>query len=239
MDFNNPLQPATLERRYKRFLADVILESGERVTVHCANTGSMLGCAEPGSRVWLSRADNPKRKLPYSWELVEVAPGQLACINTARPNALVAEAIVAGKIPELQGYGQMRREVKYGDASRVDLWLGQHEQGRADAWVEVKNVTLGAAGAGRFPDAVTLRGQKHLHELAVKAGEGARAVLFFCVSHTGIDSVRPADDIDPVYGRMLRDAVTAGVEVMAWRLSISPTALVVDCPLPVLLDQGG
>ncbi|QCF27784.1 DNA/RNA nuclease SfsA [Hydrocarboniclastica marina] len=237
MDFSTPLQPALLERRYKRFLADVVLESGERTTVHCANTGSMLGCAEPGSRVWLSRATNPNRKLAFTWELVELDHGHLACINTARPNSLVAEAIAAGRVTALQGYRRMRREVKYGDASRVDLWLGEHVDGRPDAWVEVKSVTLGSAGRGRFPDAVTLRGQKHLRELAAKARLGERAVLFFCVSHTGIDSVRPADDIDPVYGRTLREAVEAGVEVMAWRLTISPTAMNVDCPLPVLLES--
>lgn len=236
MNFPHPLQVATLEKRYKRFLADVVLDTGERVIAHCPNTGSMLGCAAPGSRVWLSLSNNPKRKLPYTWELVELADGHLACINTARPNALVAEAIAAGLIPDLQGYRTAKREVRYGEASRIDLWLTDHVTGRPNAWVEVKNVTLGSAAQGRFPDAVTTRGQKHLRELMVKAEGGERAVLFFCVSHTGITSVRPADDIDPLYGQMLRQAAKSGVEVMAWRLRITPVGMTVDCPLPVLLD---
>lgn len=236
MNFSPPLKAATLERRYKRFLADVVLDTGERVTVHCANTGSMLNCAEPGSRVWLSVAGNPKRKLPYTWELVEVAGAHLACINTARPNVLVAEALAANAIPDLRGYGTIRREVKYGDGSRIDLWLGDHIAARPEAWVEIKNVTLGRGSQGSFPDAVTTRGQKHLRELIHKAQAGARAVMFFCVSHTGITSVHPADDIDPEYGRLLRLAATAGVELMAWRLRISPEGLEVERPLPVLFD---
>lgn len=236
MNFSPPLQGGILEKRYKRFLADVVLDSGERVIAHCPNTGSMLGCAQPGSRVWLSPAASPKRKLPYTWELVEVSGNHLACINTGRPNGLVAEAIAADLVPELRGYGSIRREVKYGEASRIDLWLGDHEAGRPEAWVEVKNVTLGQGEEGRFPDAVTLRGQKHLYELMEKARLGARAVMFFCVSHTAVTRVRPADDIDPEYGRLLRQAAASGVEVMAWRLNISPTRMDLECPLPVVLD---
>lgn len=236
MNFSVPLQAATLEKRYKRFLADVVLDDGLRVTAHCPNTGSMFGCAEPGSRVWLSPANNPGRKLQFTWELVEVAGGHLACINTARPNAIVAEAIAEDLIPDLQGYRSVRREVRYGEASRVDLWLGDHAGNKPDAWVEVKNVTLGDGSQGRFPDAVTIRGQKHLRELMVKAEAGERAVLFFCVSHTAVTSVRPADDIDPLYGQLLRQAVSAGVEVMAWRLHISPEEMAVEAPIPVLLD---
>ena len=236
MDFSPPLQAGTLEKRYKRFLADIRLDDGRHVTAHCPNTGSMLGCAEVGSRVWLSPADNPKRKLSYTWELVELAGGHLACINTARPNGLVAEAIASELVPDLQGYRNLRREVRYGQGSRIDLWLGDHIEGRPNAWVEVKNVTLGSGDQGRFPDAVTVRGQKHLRELMLKAEAGERAVLFFCVSHTAVTSVRPADDIDPLYGQLLRQAVAAGVEVMAWRLHISPSGMEVEAPVPVLLD---
>lgn len=236
MIFSPPLLPAILEKRYKRFLADAVLDTGDRVTVHCPNTGSMLGCAAPGSRIWLSVSSNPKRKLQFTWELVELAGGHLACINTARPNALVAEALVAGLVPDLRGYETSRREVKYGEASRVDLWLSNHIAGLADAWVEVKSVTLGTGDTGRFPDAVTPRGQKHVRELQLKVEAGERAVLFFCVSHTGITSVRPADEIDPLYGQLLRRAALAGVEVIAWRLGISPEGMTLERALPVALN---
>jgi sugar fermentation stimulation protein A len=220
MDFPKPLIAGRLIRRYKRFLADVRLPDGEEVTAHCPNTGSMLGCQPENGRVWLSRSTNPQRKLPYTWELVETAPGQLACVNTARPNAQARQAIEAGIVAELTGYTLVQSEVRYGsENSRIDLRLGGHDQ-RPDAWVEVKNVTLAQHGQGYFPDAVTTRGQKHLRELMAQVNAGDRAVLFFVVNHTGIESVRPADHIDPHYGTLLREAHRTGVEVLAYRAEL-------------------
>lgn len=220
MKYSEPLVEGRLIRRYKRFLADVRLPDGQEVTAHCPNTGSMRGCQPENARVWLSQSNNPKRKLKYTWELVETRPGVLACVNTARPNAQARHAIEAGVVQELAGYGQFRSEVKYGgEKSRIDLLLSGHDR-LPDAWVEVKNVTLDQDGAGYFPDAVTTRGQKHLRELKGQVERGERGVLFFVVNHTGIDEVRPADHIDPTYGRLLREAVAAGVEVIAYRADL-------------------
>jgi len=220
MKYSEPLVEGRLIRRYKRFLADIRLPGGEEVTAHCPNTGSMRGCQPEDARVWLSESNNPKRKLKYTWELVETRPGILACVNTARPNAQARHAIESGVVPELAGYGQCRSEVKYGgEKSRIDLLLSGHDW-QPDAWVEVKNVTLDEEGAGYFPDAVTTRGQKHLRELMGQVEHGERAVLFFVVNHTGIGEVRPADHIDPTYGRLLREAVAAGVEVVAYRAAL-------------------
>lgn len=221
MQFPSPLIEGRLIRRYKRFLADVVLPDGSEVIAHCPNTGSMLGCQPDHARVWLTSSDNPKRKLKYTWELVETAPGQLACINTARPNAQAREAVEAGRIETLAGYAHCRSEVRYGaENSRIDLHLSGHAE-LADAWVEVKNVTLCEDGLGLFPDAVTTRGQKHLRELMAQAAAGERAVLLFCVNHTGITEVRPADRIDPAYGALLREAVARGVEVLAWQADLA------------------
>lgn len=212
-----------LLRRYKRFLADVELESGETVTAHCPNTGSMRNCCTPNSRVWLYGSDNPKRKLRYTWELVEVAGRYLACINTQRANHLVKEAIQSKGIEELAGYDRLLTERRYGlENSRIDLLL--QGEGRPDCYVEIKNLTLleGDEGAGLFPDAVTSRGRKHLRELMGVVRRGGRAVLFFNVAHTGIRQVAPAWDIDPEYARTLAQAVANGVEVMAYRTAITP-----------------
>ncbi|MEX0605038.1 MAG: DNA/RNA nuclease SfsA [Marinobacter sp.] len=220
MKFANPLIPGQLIKRYKRFLADVQLQDGSEVTAHCPNTGSMLGCQPESARVWLSVSNNPKRKLPYTWELVETAPGVVACINTAQPNHQVRAAIEAGLIPELVGYTVIRPEVRYGlEKSRIDLHLSGHDT-LPDAWVEVKNVTLCEGGVGYFPDAVTTRGQKHLRELISQVEAGERAVLLFCVNHTGIESVRSADHIDAAYGHLLKEAAAAGVELLAWKANL-------------------
>ena len=240
MRFPQPLIEGRLVRRYKRFLADIELPDGSEVVAHCPNTGSMMACKAPGSRVWLSPSTNPKRKLRYTWELVEVEGGALACINTARPNELVGEALAAAAIGPLSGYATRRAEVRYGaEKSRIDWWLSDHDGGRPNAWVEVKNVTLGEAGMGYFPDAVTARGQKHLRELMACVAAGERAVVLFCVSHTGVAAVRPADGIDPEYGRLLREAHQAGVECLAWQADLGPHGMQLVRPLPVLLEESG
>ncbi len=234
MQFPEPLIAATLLRRYKRFLADVSLAGGEVVTVHTANTGSMLGCAEPGSRVWLSRSANPGRKYAYSWEITETAAGVLVGINTALANALVKEAVVNGVIDELQGYAVLRGEVPFGkERSRVD-WLLEREDG-ASCYVEAKNVTAAVAGTAIFPDAVSVRGAKHLRELMAMAALGHRGVLCFCVQRGDVSAVRPADEIDPVYGETLREAAARGVEIIAYRADVSPLAIALRHPLPVML----
>lgn len=217
------LIPATLERRYKRFLADVVLEAGERITVHCPNTGAMTGCAEPGSRVWLSRSNSSTRKYPHGWELVETAQG-MACIHSARANRVVEEAILEDVIPALSGYPELNREVRYGRGSRADLRLSGPN--RPGCTIEVKSVTLcRESGVGVFPDAVSVRASRHLEELSDLAREGHRAVIFFCVFHEGIEVVQPARDIDPRYCQALENALGAGVEAMAWGGRISPAGI--------------
>ncbi|MCH2355434.1 MAG: DNA/RNA nuclease SfsA [Pseudomonadales bacterium] len=220
MRFDPPLQHGKLIKRYKRFLADVELDNGEVITMHCPNTGSMKNCQTPGSRIWYSRASNPKRKYPHTWEIVEVDSLDLVGINTHRANQLVVEAIKAGTVQQLRGYGQLETEVPYGEqSSRIDILLrgATSRVNQADCYVEVKNVSLGMGkGLGLFPDAVTRRGQKHLQELMSMSSRGYRAVLFFCVQHSGIQRVSPADEIDPEYGRLLRQAASQGVELMAY-----------------------
>jgi sugar fermentation stimulation protein A len=227
MRFTAPLVPATLVRRYKRFLADVVLPCGETVTAHCANPGSMIGLAAPGAAVWLSRSDNPKRKLGHSWELVVVDLGsgaELVGINTTNPNALAAEAIAAGLIPELTGYGRIRREVKYGKNSRVDFLL--EEPGRPRCYLEIKNVHLmRQKGLAEFPDAVTKRGAKHLEELATMAAAGARAVMLFLVQIASAERFGLARDIDPTYGMQFDRARAQGVEALARRCRLSRDAI--------------
>ncbi len=239
MKFQQRLQQGRLIRRYKRFMADIECQDGRRLTLHCPNTGSMKNCNDPGSRVWFWDSENPKRKYPCSWELVEVEGRYLACVNTGRANALVSEAIVNGVVSELGGYSSLRPEVQYGEErSRIDLLL-EGDQGRC--YVEVKNVTLlREQGVGAFPDAVSARGSKHLRELTKVVEAGDRAVLLFCVAHTGIEVVVPADDLDPVYGQTLRQAVAAGVEVYAYGAGIEtdtdPASIALTHALPVLLD---
>lgn len=229
------MQSGRLIKRYKRFLADILLDSGEQLTVHCPNTGSMKNCADPDSLVWVQDSGNLKRKYLFGWELVQVEGRFWACINTGRANALIREAIESGVITELQDYQQIRQEVKYGDEnSRIDLLLERSDRSRC--YVEIKNVTLlEENGIGSFPDAVTTRGAKHLRELMLMASQGHRAVLMFCVPHTGIKQVRPADHIDPTYGRLLREAAAAGVEIYAYGASITPQQVTISHALPVCL----
>jgi sugar fermentation stimulation protein A len=222
MRYRTPLLEGRFVRRYKRFFADVELPGGEVVVAHCPNSGSMAGCQTPGTRAWVRHDPDPKRKLAYTLEIVE-SFGALACVNTALPNGLVEEAIRAGVVAELAGYDALRREVKYGlEGSRIDLLLERGASGER-CYVEVKNVTLGDGGPlARFPDAVTERGTKHLRELMAMVAAGHRAVLLFCGGRADARAVGPADDIDPVYGRTLREAAAAGVELLAYRCDVSP-----------------
>ena len=232
MKFDKRLITGTLIRRYKRFLADVELDSGRVVTAHTPNTGSMLGCCEPGSRVWLSDSGNTERKYPLSWELVETAPGVLVGINTGLPNRLVEEGINTGVIRELQGYAGIRREVRYGmEKSRIDLLL--QGPGEPDCYVEVKNVTLAQGGIGYFPDAVSERGSKHLRELAEVVAAGKRGVIFFCMQRKDVHEFRPADSRDRKYGDTLRLVIDSGVEALAWRAAVTPEEIRFDKKLPV------
>ncbi|MGB2042070.1 MAG: DNA/RNA nuclease SfsA [Porticoccaceae bacterium] len=231
-----PLSPAIFEKRYKRFFADLRTPSGELITVHCPNTGSMKNCQVEGSACWYSLSDNPKRKLPGTLEIVTTTEGQLAGVNTARPNHLVRELIEANLVPELQGYSQLRSEVRYGEEkSRIDLLL--EDQTLGQCYVEVKNVTLAMGdGLASFPDAVTSRGAKHLRELMAMVTAGHRAVLFFCVQLTAVERMEVAAEIDPLYAATLAEAVAAGVEVIAWRASIGPDEIVLDQPISCLQD---
>lgn len=234
MKFEQKLIEGTLVKRYKRFLADVELGGGEIVTAHTPNTGSMRGCCSPGSRVWLSRSANPRRKYPLSWELVEAEPGVLVGINTALPNRLVSEAIESGIVRELQGYPSLRFEVPYGkENSRIDILLEDERHNRC--FVELKNVTLVENELALFPDAVSKRGTKHLRELIAMHRAGCRSVILYCVQREDARQMAPADDIDAEYGRTLREAVDAGVEAIAYRARIRPDEITLDTGLPVIL----
>lgn len=228
MRFPDVLIPGILIKRYKRFLADITLQDGAEITAHCANTGSMLGVQEPGSEVWVLPANNPKRKLQYSWELVRVGSG-LVGINTGRANRLAEEAIAAGAIPELTGYGAMRREVKYGKNSRIDLLLSEPE--KPDCYVEVKSVTLKRGELAEFPDAVTARGAKHLGELAGRVRDGDRAVMLYVMQRDDADEFAVAADIDPAYGEAMDAARAAGVEALCYKCRVAPDEIVIDGPV--------
>ena len=223
MLFPSRLIRGTLIQRYKRFLADVRLEDGVIVTAHCTNTGSMLGCKEPGSTVYLSRSESPNRKLAYTWEMIQVRRIWVG-INTMHPNRLVAEAIAAGAIPELCDYEIIRREVKVSAHSRLDLCL---EGKSGSCFVEVKNVTVSFGGAAAFPDAVSERATKHLKELMRLKRKGHRAAIVFVVQRGDCDHFRPADEIDPEYGRWLRRAFKAGVEVLPYLAEVTPEGIVI------------
>jgi len=219
MIFQTPLKKAVLIKRYKRFLADVILEDGTETTIYCANTGAMTGCAEVGDTVIYSTSDNKKRKYQYTWEFTITKNGHWICVNTAKANALVAQAIEQKAIPELLGYENCQAEVKYGEEnSRIDFLLT--DRNKADCYIEVKSCTLldqrEQAGNGYFPDAVTTRGQKHLRELIEMKQQGYRSILLFAVLHSGIQSVQPADFIDKKYAQLFQQAQAAGVEVLCY-----------------------
>ena len=235
MRFPLPLTSGRLVRRYKRFLADVVLDTGEEITAHCANPGAMMGLTAPGNRVWLSKSDKPGRKLPWSWEVVEAEFGrgpEFVGINTAHPNAIVADAIAAGFFAPFASYSSLRREVKYGRNSRVDMLL-EHE-GLPPWYVEVKNVHLmRRPGLAEFPDSVTARGAKHLAELADRVRAGARATMVYLIQMRA-DAFDLARDIDPKYAAAFADARAAGVEAIAATCHVSPDAIEITGTVPIL-----
>jgi sugar fermentation stimulation protein A len=236
MRFPEPLTRGRLVRRYKRFLADVILDGGEAVTASCPNTGSLLGLAEPGAVVWLSASDSPTRKYRHTWELVEAnLAGRpvLVGINTGHPNRLVAEAIGARKLEPLAGYAQLRREVNYGLASRIDLLLEGPQRG--SCYVEIKNVhMMRRPGLAEFPDSVTARGAKHLAELSAMVAAGDRAVMLFLIQRGDATRLALARDIDPAYAAAFDAARSAGVEMLAYRCRMTPNAISIDQPVRVI-----
>ena len=229
---------ARLIKRYKRFLADVRLDNDEMITVHCPNTGSMKNCVEENAEIWLSDSNNPKRKYRYTWEYLRTSRGHHIGVNAGKANQLVQSAIRDDLVEPLAGYDTIRPEVKYGDEnSRIDLLL--QDSKRQDCYVEVKSVTLledpPSSGIGYFPDAVSERGAKHLRELIKMSQSDARSVLFFCVQHTGIQEVRPADHIDREYGKLLREALDSGVEVLAYKVRKSNKGFRLWRDLPVIV----
>ncbi len=236
MKITPPLEQGILQRRYKRFFVDVTQQDGSTLTIHCPNTGSMKNCLVPGTACWLSRSDDPKRKLKGTLEIVTSRGGHQVGVNTGRPNKLAEEAIESGVIAELQGYEKLRREVRYGEErSRIDLLLEKESE---QCYVEVKNVTLeddNNPSLLKFPDAVTSRGTKHLRELAAMAAQGHRAVLLFCVQHSGAEQVSIASDIDPVYAETLQQMMTQGVELLAYGCQLSPEEIRIQHKLPFIL----
>jgi sugar fermentation stimulation protein A len=239
MDCRARLIPGRLVRRYKRFLSDIEITGDggalTEITAHCPNPGAMLGLSTPGSDVWVSPANNPKRKLQYTWEIIRVDDHHVG-INTGLPNALVDEALAADHIAELTGYEIRRREVKYGENSRIDFLLQSPD--RADCYVEIKNVHLkrdeaAIAGGAEFPDSVTQRGAKHLRELANVVEAGARAVMLYVVQRADCDHFRLADDIDPAYAKAFADARRRGVEAICYACDVSPERIEITNPLPI------
>jgi sugar fermentation stimulation protein A len=241
MKFSKPLVPGRLIRRYKRFLADIELDSGGTVTAHCANPGAMLGLNMPGLKVWVEPNDDPKRKLNFGWRLVELegtgdslGDTQWVGIDTGVPNRVVGDALRAGRIPEFAAYPDIRPEVRYGTGSRVDFLLTG--AGLPDAYVEVKNVHLmRQQGLAEFPDSVTKRGARHLDELAAMVKAGHRAVMLYCIQRTDCSHMTLAADLDPGYAAAFSKARTAGVETLARACAISPQAITLD--RPVRMDQ--
>jgi len=236
MKFDKPLVTGRLIQRYKRFLCDVAVDGGETITATCPNTGSMKGLTTPGARVWLSQSDSPTRKYRHTWEMIETDLGAgpvIVGINTNHPNALVSEAIAAGKVAGLTGYAGLRREVKYGVNSRIDILL--EDAAKPACYVEIKNVHLMRdAGLAEFPDSVTARGAKHLVELAAMVEEGNRAVMVFLVQRDDATGFKLARDVDPAYGRAYDAAVKAGVEAMALRCRLTASGIEVETAIPIL-----
>jgi len=229
-----PLVPGRLIRRYKRFLADIRLQDGQEVVAHCANSGAMTSCIEAGAPVMVSALPpSPSRKLLYAWQMIEIG-GTWVGVNTALPNAAAAAFVAQGQVPELTGYGRVRREVRYGEnlRSRIDLLLEDHPI-LGHCHVEIKSTTLRIGDHGAFPDSVTVRGQKHLRELTHLAQNGHRAVMFYFLGRSDCARFRPADEIDPAYGALLRTAVAAGVEILAYRMAFAPVGIRLLGPAPV------
>jgi sugar fermentation stimulation protein A len=230
MQFPSPLQRGTLVARYKRFFADVALDDGREITAHCPNPGAMLGLNTPGLRAWVSASSDPKRKLPWTLELVE-ADGGLVGVNTMHPNRLVAEALAADHFPELTGYASHRREVRYGENSRVDFLLEAPD--RPPCWLEVKNCHLRRTGTlAEFPDCVAARSLKHLKELTAMVAAGQRAVMLFVIQRTDCDGFSACHDLDPAYAKGLTEAASRGVEVLAYACEITAEAVRVAAPVP-------
>lgn len=233
MEFQTPLQPAILLRRYKRFLADIRLEDGREVTAHCPNPGIMMGLTTPGSRVWVEPNDDPRKKLKFGWRLLEVDGGHLVGVDTSQPNRILKPVLQQRGIPELVVYETVLTEKKYGENSRIDFLLQQ--DGLPDAYVEVKSVTTNRTpGLAEFPDCVTERGAKHLRELADVARAGYRAVLFYLVQRDDCDRVAVAYDLDPAYGKAFDDARNAGLEVLAYDTELNATGINIRRSLPVM-----
>ena len=228
MEFPHPLEPTTLIKRYKRFLADVIHPEKGEMTVHCPNTGSMKNCWQEGWKAWILDSNNPKRKYRYTWVLAENTQGEMIGVNTHYANDIVYEGIIEGKVAELRDFDSIRKEVKYGEEnSRIDILLT--DKTNQKTYIEVKSVTLlEDEGKGYFPDAVTTRGQKHLRELMSCVKSGHRSVLFFLVQHSGIKTVSAAGHIDSKYAQLLTEAVDAGVEVIVYNCKISSSQISVD-----------
>ncbi|SEW39419.1 sugar fermentation stimulation protein A [Cognatiyoonia koreensis] len=232
MKFATPLVPARLIKRYKRFLADATLDDGTEITAHCANPGSMMGLAAPGTRIWLEPNDDPKKKLKYGWRLVDHENGHFTGVDTSVPNRALRAALESGQVPRLQSYNTVRAEVGYGEKSRIDFLLSGDGP---DCYVEVKSVTLSRnRGLAEFPDSVTARGAKHLGELAKMAAEGHRAMMFYLVQRTDCDRVSIAGDLDPNYLSAFRAAT--GVEVLAMDCEIGPEAITLRRTLPFSID---
>lgn len=234
--FSPPVVTGALVRRYKRFLAEVRCADGRTIVAHCPNSGSMLSVDCPGAPVWLSTSANAKRAYPHTWEIIEIG-GTLVGINTSHPNAVVAQGLARGAIAELTGYARLRREVRYGARSRIDVLL--EDDHRPSCLIEIKNVTMRRClvddAPCEFPDAVTARGTRHLNDLINAVESGLRAVLFFLVQRRDAGRVTIADDIDPLYGRTLRSAISRGVEVLAYRCDVSPSGLRLAERMEVLL----
>ena len=228
------LIPGTLVKRYKRFLTDVKLNDGEMVTAHCPNTGSMKGCCESGRPVYLSLHDNPKRKLKYTWELIEM-PASLVGVNTLVPNRLVFESVKAGVVPELFGYKAVKPEVKISARSRIDLALTAVDRKRC--YVEIKNCTLVENRVALFPDAVTSRGLKHITELQAIMDTGCRGVMFYFIQRMDAAAFKPADQIDPKYGEGLRSAVKRGLEILAYDVAMDLKGIKLNRKIPIELGN--